>query len=57
MASSKSSSGKIVGNLFAAIVFPEPGEPKIKILDFADAEISRALFKFSWPFISEKSML
>ena len=47
MASSKSSSGKIVGNLFAAIVLPEPGEPKIKILDFADAEISRALFKFS----------
>ena len=55
IASSKSSYGRIVGNLFAAIVFPEPGEPSIKIFDLAQAEISRALFKFSCPLMSEKS--
>src|SRR5574344_148095 len=54
-ASFNSNGGKIEGKHFAIRVFPDPGEPHIKILWFPAAAISKAFLAFSWPFTYLKS--
>ena len=54
-ASPKVMGGKILGNRFANIVFPEPGGPIKIILCPPAAAISIHRFMDSWPFTSAKS--
>ncbi len=48
--------GRIVGNLFASIDFPEPGGPIRMTLCPPEAAISKARLQFSCPLTSEKSI-